>query len=55
MTILSTKKAKVNGKVVTVETLHGGAHKQDIQYKVDGVLYAYNDFWGLKPKFITSK
>ena len=52
-TVLSTKKARIAGKKVTVETLKKTASKeQDIAYRVDGLLLEANDFWNLSPKFL---
>lgn len=52
-TILSTKKAIIDGHEATVEQVLGKRNKQDIFYRVDGTLYEREDFWGLNPKFLT--
>jgi hypothetical protein len=51
-TILSTKTATINGKSVTVETILGTKHKQDISYSVDGQPMGFNEFWEQEPVFM---
>jgi hypothetical protein len=61
-TILETFIAKVSGKVrnsifspayynhpVEVQIIHGGRHRQDIYYKVDGHKATAAQYYGLKP------
>lgn len=51
-TVLSTRKAIINGKAVKVETIKLTPHRaQDIAYKVAGNLLTSTQFWNLGPKF----
>ena len=51
-TTIKTQQATINGKNVTVETIKG-AGRQDISYKVNGKAHSYNEFWKLKPVFVS--
>lgn len=54
MTIIKTSTARIDDRIVNVNTLKG-SDRQDIYYEIDGSVYSFNYFWSLNPHFIDIK
>jgi hypothetical protein len=52
-TILKTQTATIGKRYVNVETVHLNHGRQDIAYLVNGKMVTSDEFWAMKPKFIS--